>query len=154
MHTVPTPHLLFLCLVKEKEDAPLTVEKKKKSLGCVSIACPNDSAYCSQKCIVLADFTCFSFRCRCCSVHPSQLRTAGSWLKRRNSEMSKRLLCKHMRMIWSLFRHSSEFFRKKENDQAFQLDRSWSGRRGSSLAPGIPRMAPPFAGTLPHLRSF
>ena len=27
----------------------------------------------------------------------------------------------------------------------------WSGRRGSNSLPGIPRMAGPFAGTLPHL---
>ena len=27
----------------------------------------------------------------------------------------------------------------------------WSGRRGSNSLPGIPRMAEPFAGALPHL---
>ncbi|MBR2483505.1 MAG: hypothetical protein IKB53_02040 [Oscillospiraceae bacterium] len=33
VQALSAPHLLFLCLVKEKEDAPLAVEKKKKALG-------------------------------------------------------------------------------------------------------------------------
>ena len=47
-----------------------------------------------------------------------------------------------------------EFFPSNEKNQGIQIgcpDLLWSGLRGSNSLPGIPRMARPFAGTLPHL---
>ncbi|MBR2481434.1 MAG: hypothetical protein IKB58_01085 [Oscillospiraceae bacterium] len=38
VQSVSAPHFLFLWLVKEKENAPLAVEKKKKTPPCASVA--------------------------------------------------------------------------------------------------------------------
>ncbi len=45
VQALSAPHLLFLCLAKEKEDAPLAVEKKKKAPGCITTLSAGQSKY-------------------------------------------------------------------------------------------------------------
>ena len=68
------PHFLFLWRVKEKENAPLAVEKKKKAFWELVDDSAGKRTAAVARLQVLVDLICFSFRCRWYGSYRNALR--------------------------------------------------------------------------------